>query len=76
MINGIYDICNISRSWIFTTYSKFGTAANTPSGSFIGEQGPPGAGFVLTVGGDYDIEDKDFENIRNEDCYKRIMQGQ
>lgn len=49
-----------------SAYSKFGTIANDTNG-FIGQPGEPGIGFVLTPGGNYDIQNKNLENVNSID---------
>lgn len=45
-----------------SVYSKFGTTLNDLNGQ-VGTQGPPGIGFVLTPGGNYDIQERGLENV-------------
>jgi len=46
------------------SYSKFGSAIDQTILSNL-PQGPPGNGFKLTAQGNYDMQDKDLENIRD-----------
>ena len=57
---------------IETTYTKFGSSFGGGLIDTVGTQGPPGVGFKLTVGGDYDIENKSFENVNNLDVQGQI----
>lgn len=47
------------------TYSKFGTQANTESGTYVGPPGENGVGFLLTPEGNYNIQNLDFDNVND-----------
>jgi hypothetical protein len=57
-----------------SVYSKFGSVLNDPNGQ-VGIVGPAGVGFVLTPGGDYDIQGRSFVDVDNIDAQTISLGG-